>query len=193
MSNEKDLTAVRTPEFRVSFPKLFKAESYGDQDPKFEITMLFDKKTNLDVLHEAVRQASIEKWGENEKKWPKRHLPFRKGEEKSDLEGYPGSIFVIAKSQEKYPPVVMLRDKTRLTKESKDFSAGDYAEAVIKAYAYENEFKTGVSFDLRAVRKLRDGEAFGGRSQEVIETEIDDMLSDLEPLDDDGDSDPMFR
>jgi hypothetical protein len=156
-----------TPEFRASFPHLFEAKSFEDQPPKFSIVMLFPKNVDLKELKRAVFNAATEKWGAKEK-WPKNlRMPFRDGEEKSDLQGYAGHTFVSASSKASNQPQVIGNKKIdgqfpRLTNEA-EFYAGCYARATLIAFAYEKMGNKGVSFSLQNVQKLRDGEAFSGR------------------------------
>jgi hypothetical protein len=45
-----------------------------------------------------------------------------------------------------------------------DFYSGCYARATITAYGYDKAGNVGVAFGLQNVQKLRDGEAFSGRT-----------------------------
>lgn len=165
---------IVTPEFRVSFPSVFQPTSFEEgSDKKFEITMLFPKETDLKALKELAREIAKEKWGE---KFPKnmRKL-FRDGDEKSELPGYSGHIFVKAISN--YRPGLI--DKKGLKIVSNDFQsegkevsqeefyAGCWARAALTAYAYGGpgtKFTPGVSFNLNNLQKMRDDEPFGNRS-----------------------------
>lgn len=167
----------RTPEFRVSFPHVFEPHSFENQEPKFSIAMLFPKNTDLKELKRAAFNAATEKWGPKEK-WPTNmRMPFRDGDEKADLMGYPGTIFVSASSKKSNQPQVIGNKKIDgrfpvLTSEA-EFYAGCYARATLIAFAYDKMGNKGVSFSLQNLQKLRDGEAFSGRKD--AETEFDEV------------------
>jgi len=151
---------VITPEFRVSFPHVFKAHAFQDQEPKFRLTMLFDKAADLSAMKQLASNAAVEKWG---KKIPADlRSPFRDGSEKEDLEGYEGMVFINATSKQK-PGVV--DENVQDIMDETEFYAGCYARATVTAYAYDAMGNRGVSFGLQNVQKLRDGEPFSGRTK----------------------------
>lgn len=160
-----DAKKVLTPKFRVSFPHVFKAQAMDENsEPKFSVVMLFDKKTDISKLQKAHDLALKEKWGD---KPPKGLLnPFKDGSEK-ELDGYEGMIFVNASSKEQPQVVDQLKHEIMSTKE---FYAGCYARATIRAFAWEFKnkqgvvVKRGVSFGLNNIQKLADGEPFSGRT-----------------------------
>lgn len=178
---------VVTPQFRVSFPHVFKPHAFDDkQKAKYSIVMLFDKTHNISALKQAADAAAVEKWGADKTKWPKNlRSPFRDGNEKSDLAGYAGTIFVSASTERK--PGLINRDKVAIELEE-DFYGGCYARAEIVAFAYDNMGNKGVSFALNNIQKIKDGDAFSGRkAAEVVfddDFEFDD--SGLEVEDGDG-------
>lgn len=168
-----------TPEFRVSYPYVFHPrEADEGQEPKYGISMLFNKKTDLKVLKAAADNAATEKWGPKEK-WPKGLTwPFRDGDEKSDTPGYENTILVNASTKTK--PQVVDQTRTRIYDEE-EFYAGCYARATLIAFAYEHKGKKGVSFALLNLQKLRDGERFGGRKNaedEFSAVEVESSDSD---------------
>lgn len=163
-----------TPEFRASFPHLFKPKAFKQgQEPKFMLTMLFTKKQDLKELKRAAHNAAVEKWGPKEN-WPaKMKMPFRDGNEKSDLEGYADMITVTATS--KTQPGVVSQDLSPILSEQQ-FYAGCYARAELIAFPYDESGNVGVSFALQNVQKLRDGKPFSGRkrAEDVFEAVEDD-------------------
>ncbi len=155
------------PEFRVSYEHILTPQAFEGNAPKYGLTMLFPKSTNLVALKRAAKNALIEKWGSDEKKWPKGlKTPFRDGDEKSDSPGYEGHIFVAAtRSLEKgRPPLVDNRLQPIGSDEDgrAKFYSGCYAKATLVARTYDNKGNRGVAFSLLAVQKTRDGEHFGG-------------------------------
>jgi hypothetical protein len=183
----------RTPEFRVSFPHVFEKHSgFEGQEPKFSCVMLFPKNTDLKELKRAAFNAATEKWGVKEK-WPKQlRMPFRDGDEKSDLAGYEDHIFVSATSKQK--PQVISNKKVdgafpRIEKEDETFYAGCYARATLIAFAYDKMGNKGVSFSLQNIQKLRDGEQFSGRKNADDEfDEVDDGSESAENYETGGDN-----
>lgn len=177
MGNEqKDDCRIITPEFRVSFPHVFKAQAMPGTNnaPKFSVTMLFDKKQDLTAVKKAIRAAKIEKFGADEKKWPKvikspvqdgdgeAGMSKKKGE---PMEGYAGHWVIKASTNENQRPGIVDRNGEEILKES-DFYAGCYARAYIYAYVWEfpkGSGKYGVGFILDHLQKLKDGKAFSGK------------------------------
>jgi hypothetical protein len=179
MAEKMDITKKKatTPEFRVSFPHVFEKHSgFEGQEPKYSLVMLFDKNIDLKELKRAAHNAAVEKYGPKEK-WPKNfRMPFRDGDEKTDLAGYENTIFVTATSKQK--PQVVSNKKVdgafpRIEKEDEQFYAGCYARATLIAFAYDKAGNKGVSFSLQNVQKLRDGDQFSGRKN--ADDEFDDV------------------
>lgn len=186
-TTKQKYSQIVTPVFRVSFASVFEARKADEKDPnskaKFSLVMLFKDKskpefascTDLDAadltpLKNLVRDAVIEKFGPDTSKWPKHpttgasllRMPFRDGAEK-DYEGYgPGITFCSASSVMK-PGVVDHMCQPILV--PSDFYSGCYARATITAFYYNNKGNQGVSFGLRNVQKVRDGEPFSGRTK----------------------------
>lgn len=165
---------ILTPEFRVSFPFVFKPrvnKNNPGADPKYSITMLFriqadpvkapnEKVVDIRPLVAMAQNAAIETWGEKSK-WPKNlMLPFKKGEDKVGIDGYgPGIIAVNATS--KQAPTVWNEMKQDII-DPKEFQPGFYAVATLGVFTWENTGKKGVSFGLRNIMKLRNGKILGG-------------------------------
>lgn len=152
-----------TPEFRLAFPSLFKKRAFKEgQTEKYELTMLWPKKTSLNELKALCEKAAVEKWG----KVPKGlKLPFRNGDDK-EANGYAGTTFARAKSI--YPVAMIDKDKTEIVEEQ-DLYAGCYCKASILVTPYEQKdvnavVGRGIKFILRAVMKTRDGEPLFERS-----------------------------
>jgi hypothetical protein len=180
-----------TPEFRVSFPAIFKPKAFDNQEAKYSLVMLFDKKEDLKSLKKAALMAAEEKWGPDKAKWPKPlRMPFRDGDTRSEMQGYPGTIFVSASS--KTQPGLVDQRLQRILSEQ-DFYAGCYARAEIIAFAYDTKGNKGISFSLQNVQKLRDGDSFSGRKKaedvfDAVEDSSDDesMYESSSDVIDDG-------
>jgi len=176
-------TKVMTPEFRVSFPHVFRARAAEEgQEPKFSITMLFPKDADLSKLEAAAKDAIKEKWGDKPPK--KLRSPFRDQAEKDEYEGYEeGAIFVNATSKSR--PGLVDRDVQAIIDEA-EFYAGCYARATINAFAYDVKGNRGVAFGLQNIQKLRDGDPLGGRARP------DQDFDPVDGVDEDGDTDALW-
>lgn len=154
---------VLTPEFRVSFASVFAARAAAEgQEPKFSLTMLFPKTTDISALKQAVLEAIIAKWGPEKAKWPKGlRLPFRDGSEK-EYDGYENTTFCTASS--KMRPGLVNQEMVQITTPD-EFYSGCYARATIAAFAYDKAGNKGVSWGLRNIQKTRDGEPFSGKNK----------------------------
>lgn len=166
-----------TPEFRVSFPSVFEPKAFEGQEAKYSITMLFGENIDLgkaasgstNSMKRIAHAAAVEKWGPDKEKWPRKlRMPFRDGDEKQDLEGYAGHIYVTASS--KAQPGLIDQSKRPILNE-RDFYPGCYARAELIAFAYDKAGNRGVSFSLQNIQKLRDGDSFSGRknAEDVFE------------------------
>ena len=186
-NNKGKYIQIVTPIFRVSFASVFEARkadpNSATDKAKFSLVMLFKDKakpqyancTDIDAadltpLKQLVKDAVIEKFGPDTSKWPKHpttgasllRMPFRDGAEKS-YEGYgPGITFCSASSVMK-PGVVDHMCQPILM--PSDFYSGCYARATITAFYYNNKGNQGVSFGLRNIQKVKDGEPFSGRTK----------------------------
>lgn len=199
MAKAKDPCRVVTPVARVSFPNVYEAKAYEDSEPKFSCTLLFKKNVDLSSLKKAVHAAKVKKWGSDETKWPKKiRSPFNDGDEKEDLDGYEGMIYITATNR--FKPQVVDRKLEPIAEESGDFYAGCYAQFALRAFAYGGKptpYKPGISFSLESIQKVKDGEPFSGRmnAEDVFgelddedgdDTSSDEDDSDSEDEDDDG-------
>lgn len=166
---------VVTPVFRASFAHVFKSHAFSEKnEPKYSVVMLFDKSEDISGLKKLAAAAVEKKWPDKEKRPQGLRNPFRDGDvEKPNLSGYAGTIFVTATSKQK-PDVVDQNMDVIIDPE--DFYSGCFARASVTAYAYDNMGNRGVSFGLQNLQKVKDGEAFTGRSKaeddfEAIQTD----------------------
>ncbi len=165
---------VITPKFRVSFPYVFKQNTYNADNPKYTLTMLFPKKSDLSEI-EAIILAAIEaRWPDVAKRPKNIANPLRDGDvERDGTPGYEGCIFASCSSQEK--PQIIDFEKKELFDDT-EFYAGCYARASIVAYTYDIKGNRGVALGLQNVQKLADGEKFSGRAKAA--DEFDAVSSD---------------
>lgn len=165
--------SMLTPEFRVSFPKLFTADENG----KFGLSMIFDKETDFSLLEKAVEAKIKEVWPRGK---PKKDYvyPIHDGED-SDREEHEDKFYVNGKCG-KYRPGIVDANLCEITDES-EFYPGCYARAVITVYHWVHKGKCGISVNVRNIQKLRDGEPLVSRVQAADEFEsvVDQSVSDL--------------
>jgi hypothetical protein len=162
---------ILTPEFRLSYPALFKAKAGPNGGAaKYSLVMIFDSAADISALKRAANAVAVAKWGaerlQNKDFAASLRSPFRKGDEGSYIakDGFgPGVIFINAKSDNQ--PELLDQAKKPLTSE-RDLYGGCYARAVVAAFAYDPKEKNiagqkGVGFAVRLVQKIRDGKPFG--------------------------------
>jgi hypothetical protein len=184
--DDNKLDKVMTLPFRVSFPAMFKAESYEGGEPKFGLVALFPKNTDLTPLKDLCERAASAKWGPPGPKRPALRSAFRDGSEKPNMDGYAGMIF--SRITTKMRPGLVDRDRTPITEQDGKFYAGCWARATVCAYAYETKGNKGVALGLLNVQKLRDDKEFTGRIPAEDEFDaVDDSAFDAPPSDADTD------
>ena len=150
---------IQTPEFRLVFPALFTPRAYeGSSKEKYSCIMLFAKGTDLSALKEACKEAYEAEFPQGAKG---ARSPLCDGNEKVDEwgEAFRDAIYVRASSIMK--PGVCDRRKALITEPDVVYS-GQYARAMVHAYAYNTMGNKGVSIGLDAVQIVRDGEPLGG-------------------------------
>lgn len=175
---KEQYTRLITPEFRVSYPHVFKAaQVMGKGEPKFSITMLFKKTEDLSALKLAIKHAKLAKWP-NKNDWPSTLMsPVVDGDGPAGIDkktgkrkdGYAGCWVVKATSNAENRPGVVDENVEVIT-EASQFYPGCYARAQVFARVWEFMGKEGVHFILDHVQKTRDGKSFGGKksAQEVF-------------------------
>lgn len=160
---------IVTPEFRCSYPNVFKPRrnELSGQD-EYSVVALFPKGADLSALKKAAQEAIIKKWGADKAKWPANlKSPFRDQNERAKEGSLPsgyetGAIFMNLKSKQR--PQVVDQNVQAIIDET-EFYAGCYAKASVNAYAYDQKGNRGVSFGLGNIQKVKDGEPLGGRTR----------------------------
>lgn len=180
----KDVKGIKftTPIGIAAFPRLFTPEPYEKGGKAYyQLTMLFPKDTDLKAMQTHILNAGKEAFGDDPKKWPKGNqgekvsLPWRDGDKKQDLAGYPGHYYVSGKTEHK-PTVVKYvnKDKQRVPVENEDeIHGGNIGRAVFLAKATESGGRYYVSLYLQGFQKLKEGERFGGAN--VTDDDFEDV------------------
>lgn len=163
-----------TPVGKASFPSLFKAK-LNDLSGKAEysVDILFDKKTDLSKLNEAVKKAVQKKWQGSPPKILKH--PIKDGDAlKANGEPYgpeyKGHFFITVKNTRK-PGVVDSQNQPILTEQ--EIYGGCYIRASINAFAFDHKANKGTSLSLVNVQKVKEGEPFGEATMVAAEDEFD--------------------
>lgn len=157
-----------SPIGRVSYPAVFEPSQYGQNEPKFSLTLLFDENDPLlaEMKKDAARAAS-EKWPNGV---PKNiRSPFRSGDERNEEKGgtcpeYAGKCYVKFQTSVDRPPQVVGPDKHVITAASGEFYPGCHARVSYTVYAYDAQGNKGVAFGLCNVQKIRDDDPFDART-----------------------------
>ena len=148
---------ITSPKARLAFPHLETPNMKGKfPSKKFEATFLFSKEdVKLDELKSICIAAAKEKWGEDVD-LTKLRFPFRDGDEKKELAGFSGTVFIRAKSSQK----PSCYDKATNDALPSDFYAGCYVRGSLTAMTYDGD-TSGVTFLLNGVQFMEDGDRFG--------------------------------
>jgi len=159
---------------RLSFPSLFKTEVYAGEDTeKYAATFLIPKSDTKTVasIEQACKQALVEKYGEG--KVPKGFkMPLVDGDDK-EYQGYADHVCIKANTKKR--PTLVNRDKTPIVEEDGILYGGCYVNASIDVWVMDNSYGKKVLASLNAIQFVKDGEAFGNKS---------DALDDFDDLDD---------
>jgi hypothetical protein len=167
------MSTITTKKFRVSYPAVFKPQvNKLSGKEEYGVTALFEKGEDLSDLIKMCEAAMIKKWGRDKAAWPKNiRSPFRDQSDRAKTvegkqvmpEGHvAGAIFISLKSKTR-PGVV--DENVQPILDETAFYSGCYARASVQAYAYEQAGNRGVSFGLRNIQKVADGEPLGGRTR----------------------------
>jgi hypothetical protein len=161
------MATITTPEFRVSYPNVFKAKkNIMSGKDEFSMVALFPKNADLSKLKAAAEAAIVQEFGADKAKWPKKlRSPFRDQAEKEKDGQLPmgheaGAIFLNLKSMQR--PGVVGPDVQPIMDESQVY-AGCFGRAAISVYCYNQAGNVGVAFGLQHFQKTKDGEPLGGR------------------------------
>lgn len=163
---------IMTPNFRASYPKLFKPElNQLSKKMEYSVVALFKKGDDLSALKKAAEEVLVKELGADRALWPKNlKSPFRdQGErEKLDKEtgkmvlppGHEkGAIFITLKSTQK--PGVVDKNVQPILDESEIYG-GAICRSTVRPYYYDQAGNRGVAFGLQNVQKVSDGEPLGG-------------------------------
>lgn len=160
-------TAMTTGEVRISFPQVWQAKSFKQQEPKFSCILLIPK-TDTVTLKKVNACIDAAKLDGKTSKWkgiiPKAlDNPLHDGDDEFALgkkgEEFQGHFYLNAKSSNK--PYIFDEKGEEMLNQS-DFYAGCYAKAAINFFPYDNAGQ-GVGVGLNGLKKTKNGIPFSGR------------------------------
>lgn len=203
------INKIKTPVGVVAFPHLEKPDSTGQYaDDKYKVRLLFDKDTDLTPFKKAVLKCARENdaWPDDIK-LSQIDTPFRDGDDKPELDGHAGTVFINSKTKKR--PLIL--DVRRDDLDPAEIYPGCKARLVVSLMSYEatevvkdpetgkkkREITRGVTTLLEIVQKVGDGPRLsggGGADRSILDDgEIDEELDDEDPRfsDDDPDDDDL--
>jgi hypothetical protein len=188
MAKASEAVKVVTNEVRLSYVHLFEPYSNDpDKDKSYSCVLLIPKSDKVTMRKlRAAQQAALEDGkakfgGKVPKTWKD---TIHDGDEEADLDTnpeYEGNYYMTVSAKAAYPPGVVDRRLNQII-DSTEVYSGCYARVSLAAFAFNTQGNKGVSFGLRNVQKLRDGEPLGGRSK---------AEDDFDELDDDDEDDVL--
>jgi hypothetical protein len=169
---------------RVSYPSVFtpREPMDGQGKAKYQLTLLWDKSTDLSDLKNAIEACIAAKWQKRPKDLK---LPIRDGDEKNEdgtSPEYAGKVYAQFKAEVSRPPQVIAADKSKIEEIDGTFYAGCHARVSYSVYAWQNPMGgKGVSLSLGNVQKTADDESFDGRTSadadfDALEVTADDLF-----------------
>ena len=147
----------------MSFPSLFKHEIYAGEDTgKFAATFLIAKSDTKAIksIEDACAASLKEKYGDKVPKGFK--MPLVDGDDK-DYNGYLDHVCIKASTKKR--PTLVNRDKTPIAEEDNILYGGCYVNASIDIWVMDNSYGKKVLASLNAIQFVKDGEAFGTKSE----------------------------
>lgn len=168
---------------RLSFPELFTARAFEDQEPKFSATFLIPEGSEQDkAIRAEILRVATAKWGAKAaatlKSITGNNMKYcYRPEGEKDYSGYEGHCFF--KASNTVRPTVIDRDRTPLTQADGKPYSGCYVNASVEFYAHS---KGGIACSLKGVQFCRDGDAFTGGGVANPE-DFDDLSVDADAHD----------
>jgi hypothetical protein len=161
-----------TPEFRVSYAKIWQPGQNDDGRDVYSLSMIFNKDdtspSDIKKIQEAIKAAASEKWGSDQSKWPRQmKIPLRDADNEDRTnpndprydENYVNAYFMNAKTFNK--PGVIDKNVDPIIDENQ-FYSGCYARASVVFAAYDKGGGKGVGCYLNNIMKTKDGDRLGG-------------------------------
>jgi hypothetical protein len=144
--------SLLTPEFRVSFPKLFEPDENG----KYGVAMIFDNDVDFANLETLIESKKKEKWPKGTGKLVYSQPILDGNDSQAQREELKDKFYINGKCG-KYKPGVIDQNRQPIVDESEIYP-GCWARASITLYSWVHTGKCGISVNVRNIQKLRDDE-----------------------------------
>lgn len=188
---KKNPLKVVTGKVRLSYVHLFEPYTSDPEknEPKYSTVILVPKSDKVTIAalrkaqQEALEAGKAKFGGKIPKDWKD---TIHDGDEEADLDDnpeYAGHWYLTVSSNAKYPPGLIDRAKRPIL-DATELYSGCYARVSAVAFAFNTSGNKGVSFGLRNVQFLADGEPLGGVSR--AEDDFDDLDDEDESGEDEG-------
>lgn len=177
-----------TPVGLASYPSLAKPkENPWNDNAKYEITLLWDKGTDLSVLEEQIEKAIVKRWGD---KRPRVIAsPIKDGDEKYEqaenpksYEQYRGKMFATFKRDGEEEPAPCFGakgpDGTYQVLNPRDIEGGNECRVAFRAATYDVSGNRGANLYFHKVQKLGEGTPFVAAEPTAEEVFGDQITSD---------------
>lgn len=180
---KKDFNLVKivTGVGRLSFAHLKERHAFDEGKAKYQATIIIPKEDGLTLekFEDAYEELYDLERKDTFRNVPLTHRdvwkPFRDGDdyllENPEREDYADSMFFTAKSASQ--PKCFDSDGSEIWDYDEVYS-GCYVRAVVKMYAYNNKGKKGFGLLLDSIKKIDDGERFGGSTASADDYEDED-------------------
>ena len=173
------MSRIKMQNVRIRFPSLFSTASFGGEDTgKYAATFILEKKEHAGIVNEieaAMNELTKEKF--KGKRPPADKLCIKDGDdtERPEFEG----AFTV-KASTKKRPLVLDREKHRLSEDDGTIYAGCYVNAIITLWAQDNSYGKRINAELDGVQFCKNGEPLGAGGIDV--DEFDAFASEDEDL-----------
>lgn len=165
---------------RLAFASLHKATPKHATTPDrlaFQATILIPPKMSLDPFKAAMKEASLQMWGEI-RKLEGNGMPLKRANPAKKWRGFDEGWFFV-KASTLNPPAVVDQNRQPIIDPSKIY-AGCWCRFAVNVFAWDNAAGAGLSFGLEAVQLIREDEPLA-RPRTPI-----DQLFDAVETDDEG-------
>lgn len=172
-------TRVVTGAVRVAYVHVDKPYAFQNEEPKRQLTVMVrkDDKATLAKITRAINAVKVSDRGKQALKGAPKDVTFlRDGDAENKGPEFEGHYFFNCKSAH----LVGLADENgdELIDATEIYS-GCYCRVSFQVFAYNKNGNKGVSTQLRAVKKVKDGEPLGGFAPINLDTEFGDDEDDF--------------
>lgn len=175
-TQQKKAGIVMLEDVRIAFAHgLWRADTVqgGQGRPAFSASFLFPRDHKcVPLVMATMQQVARAKWGPEGDKVLQGLMAagracLRDGNSKPDTAGFPGNLFISARSPTM--PLVIDQNRQPLTQASGRPYSGCYVNARLAIWAQDNQYGKRINAQLTGVQFVRDGEPFAGGSPASIE------------------------